>query len=149
MRALVVALLTCLIVLAPVATAHATAKTTLSDVEDEVMCPACGTPLSLSESPLAERQRAFIQRLVDRGLSKAQIKARLVDEFGPEVLAAPPREGFALAAYLVPLAVLVLAVGSLGVVSLRRRGRPGRAEPGPPGDSFEDLVDADLAGSRR
>ena len=36
-------------------------KTTLGDVEDEVMCPVCGTPLGLAtEAPQAERERALI-----------------------------------------------------------------------------------------
>ena len=45
-------------------------QTTLGDVEDEVMCPVCGTPLELaSEAPQAERERALITRLVDDGQS--------------------------------------------------------------------------------
>ena len=109
------------------------------------MCPICGTALSLSESPLAQRQRAFIQRLIDRGRSKAEIKARLVEEFGPEVLAKPSRSGFLLSAYLVPLVVLAVVL-ALVALALMRRGRagPGR-DPAPPGDRFEELVDADLS----
>ena len=69
-------------------------KTTLGDVEDEVMCPVCGTPLGLAqEAPQAERQRALIARLVDDCQSKEQVKARLVAEFGDEVLALPGRRG--------------------------------------------------------
>lgn len=148
MKRLTIAVLTCVALVALVATASAAPKTTLSDIEDEVMCPTCGTALSLSESPLAERQRAFIQRLVDQGRSKQEIKARLVEEFGPEILAAPPRSGFSLAAYLVPLAVFLVVVA---VVSLAvgRRTRPSRGDTVPPGDDFEELVDSDLAGVRR
>lgn len=134
-----------LVALAAAATALAAPKVTLSDIEDEVMCPTCGTALSLSESPLAARQRIFIQRLIDQGLSKDQIKARLVDEFGPRVLATPPRKGFSLAAYLVPLLGILLVLGSGAVALLRRRARGSRPEPEPPGESFAELVDADLA----
>ncbi len=78
-------------------------QTTLGDVEDEVMCPVCGTPLELaSEAPQAERERALITRLVDDCQTKEQVKARLVAEYGDEVLALPDDEGFDLAAYLVP-----------------------------------------------
>ena len=35
-------------------------KTTLGDIEDEVMCPVCGTPLGLAtEAPQAQRERAL------------------------------------------------------------------------------------------
>ena len=149
MRGLAACLLACVILLAAATAAGAGPQASLSDIEDEVMCPTCGTALSLSESPLADRMRAFIQRLVDDGRSKAEIERRLVDEFGPEVLATPPREGFSLTAYLVPLAALALAVVSVAVTLTGRRGPPARAEPPPAGDDFEALVDSDLAGSER
>lgn len=140
-----VALLLALLVLAGTAAA---APPTLSDIEDEVMCVTCGTALALSESPVAKRQRALIQRLIDQGRSKEQIKARMVEEFGPRVLAMPARSGFSLAAYLVPLTGLVLALAGATVVLGRRRGRPADDRPEPSAATFEDLVDADLAGRR-
>jgi len=133
-----------LIAIASAGPAPAASDVTLSDIEDEVMCITCGTALSLSEAPLAQRQRAFIQRLIDRGLTKDQIKARLVEEFGTAVLATPPRSGFSLAAYLVPPAVLLLAVAGL-LVGLRRRRDGARPPDVPARDDFEALVDADLA----
>ena len=116
----------------------------LSDIEDEVMCPVCGTPLALSESPSADRERAFIQRRIDEGRSKEQIKRALVSEFGEDVLAMPPGRGFSLTAYLVPIAVLAVAFASLIVTLRRRRGVVERWSD-PAGDGFSDLVDADLA----
>ena len=68
-------------------------KTSLSDIEDEVMCPICGTSLQLSQSPQAERERAFIQDLIGQGATKDEVKDALVAEYGPEVLATPDTEG--------------------------------------------------------
>jgi cytochrome c-type biogenesis protein CcmH len=146
MRRVAAWLLACAVLLACATAASAAAKPSLSDIEDEVMCPTCGTALSLSESPLADRMRAFIQRQIDAGRSKDEIKAALVDEFGPEVLATPARKGFSLAAYLVPLAGVVIAVVAIALALLRRRGSPARPDAAPAGDDFEALVDADLAG---
>ena len=148
MRRAVVAAVLLAALLAMMPGPAAAAPPTLSDIEDEVMCVTCGTALSLSESPVAQRQRALIQRLIDRGRSKEQIKAQLVEEFGPQVLATPPRSGFSLAAYLVPLAGLVLALAGAAVALSRRRGRPADDGPSAPAATFEDLVDADLAGRR-
>jgi cytochrome c-type biogenesis protein CcmH len=104
-------------------------KTTLGDIEDEVMCPVCGTPLSLAtEAPQAERQRELIQRLIADCRSKEQIKTVLVAEFGDEVLTLPDDEGFDLAAYLVPALAILLAAGALGFAALR--WRRGRSDPG-------------------
>ena len=148
MRRLAASVLASAILLAAAATAAAAPKASLSDIEDEVMCPVCGTALSLSDSPLADRMRAFIQRQIDAGRSKEAIKDRLVDEFGREVLATPPREGFSLTAYLVPLAAVALAAISIVVALTRRRGRPPPSDAAPVGEGFDELVDADLAGLR-
>ncbi|MEX1143085.1 MAG: cytochrome c-type biogenesis protein CcmH [Thermoleophilaceae bacterium] len=101
-------------------------KTTLADVEADVMCPVCGTPLALaSEAPQAIRQRALIERLVDRCRSKEEIEAVLVAELGPGVLALPDADGFNLSAYLVPALGLLLAAGGVGAAARRwRRGGP-------------------------
>ena len=138
------ALATLLLALAlPAAAAAQCPKTTLGDVEDEVMCPVCGTPLGVaSEAPQAERERALITRLVDDCQSKEQVKARLVAEFGDEVLALPDDEGFDLAAYLVPALALLLGGGALVAAAVGwRRTRRGRDDPpaGPDGAAAQRL----------
>jgi cytochrome c-type biogenesis protein CcmH len=78
-------------------------RTTVGDLEDEVMCQVCGVPLGLAtDAPEAKRERAFIARLAARCDSKQQIKDALVAQFGPSVLADPPHDGFNAAAYIVP-----------------------------------------------
>jgi cytochrome c-type biogenesis protein CcmH len=101
-------------------------RASLPDVEDEVMCLQCGTPLNLSNAPVADREREFIRREIARGRTKQQIKDALVDRFGPSVLALPEDEGFGLAAYLVPALAVLLAL--VGVVVAARRWR-GTAHP--------------------
>jgi cytochrome c-type biogenesis protein CcmH len=99
-------------------------RTTVGDVEDEVMCPVCGTPLELAtEAPQAERERALVQRLVDDCRSKEEIKSRLVAEFGDDVLATPGDDGFDLAAYLVPALAVLAGLGAVGFATLRWRRR--------------------------
>src|SRR6266480_3831742 len=112
---LAVALLLGLAVAGGVATAAASSapqpKTSLPDVEDEVMCPICGTALNLSSSPQADRERAFIRRQITAGKTKNQIKDELVAQYGTRVLAEPPKSGFDLTAWLVPgVAILVAAI---------------------------------------
>ena len=112
-------------------------QTTLGDVEDEIMCPVCGTTLELaSEAPQAERQRALITRLVEDCRTKEQVKARLVAEFGDEVLATPDDEGFDLAAYLVPALGLLIGGGALAAAAVGwRRTRRGNGEDAPAPDA--------------
>ena len=95
-------------------------QTTLPDVEDEVMCPVCGTTLELaSDSPQALDERELIRELIAEGKTKEEIKDELIAEFGPEVIAEPSTEGFDLAAWIVPgLAVLIAAV--VAFIAVRR-----------------------------
>ena len=118
--------------LAPTAVA-ACPQTSLGDLEDEVMCPVCGTQLGIAtEAPQAQRERAFIQGLIDECKSKDEIKTALVAEFGDEVLAQPDDDGFEIAAYLIPLAALMGAAAAIALgVGRWRRARP----VGPSGDT--------------
>jgi cytochrome c-type biogenesis protein CcmH len=132
--------------------APAEPKTTLPDVEDEVMCPICGTALNLSGAPQADRERAFIRREIAVGKTKEQIKDALVAEYGTEVLAEPRKSGFELTAWLVPVAAILLAVVAIaiGLRRWRRAARDGDEPPrpggGPPLEPAEaERLDADLA----
>lgn len=102
---------------------------TLAELEREVMCPTCKTTLELSDAPVADRMRAFIRERIAAGDTKSEIKDALVAQFGEAVLAAPPREGFNLLAWILPLAGAALAAGALAV-ALRRWSRT-RAETAP------------------
>src|SRR5881409_683683 len=112
------------------------AKTSLPDVEDEVMCPICGTALNLSSSPQADRERAFIRRQIAAGKTKEQIKDALVAQYGTEVLAEPPKSGFDLTAWLVPaVGILLAAVGiAIGLRRWRRAARDEEESQGPDGE---------------
>jgi cytochrome c-type biogenesis protein CcmH len=123
---------------------------TLPDVEDEVMCVICGTALNVSNAPAAEREREFIRRRIADGLDKEEIKDALVAEYGAEVLAEPPKSGFSLTAWLVPIAAILVAAIAI-VLGLRRWRRAGRGGDGPddpdrPLDHAErERLDSDLA----
>jgi cytochrome c-type biogenesis protein CcmH len=143
------AALLALAVLAPAPPAGAASRTTLAEIEAEVMCPVCGTLLELAESPQAQREKAFVSRLLAAGRTKAQIKDALVAEYGNAVLALPRGSGFDLSAYLVPIVGFIAAALALavGVLRWRRAGEPPDRGPPPEGPSPEDAerLDADLA----
>jgi cytochrome c-type biogenesis protein CcmH len=128
-----------------VAVAQDCPKTTLGDIEDEVMCPVCGTPLGLaSEAPQADRERAFIQRQVDSCKSKDEIKQALVAEFGDSVLALPGDQGDDnlgdVLIYVIPAVGIALAAAGIAfaVIRWRRPDRSGRALAGTEGARLDD-----------
>jgi cytochrome c-type biogenesis protein CcmH/NrfF len=122
----------------------------LPAIERQVMCVSCKIPLNVAESQQADRERVFIRGLIAQGNSETQIKRVLVAQYGPTVLGLPSTHGFDLAAYLVPLAVVVglLALLARLLPRWRRRAGEGREEPAPPPrlDATEaERLDADLA----
>ncbi|MFN8216503.1 MAG: cytochrome c-type biogenesis protein CcmH [Solirubrobacterales bacterium] len=127
-------------------------QTSLAEISQEVMCPVCGTLLELAESPQAQREKAFVQRLVEQGRSKQEIKDALVAQYGDAVLALPKGSGFDLSAYLVPIVAFAVAAVALALGILRwRRAGGGPADsngstPRPQGPSAADSarLDADL-----
>jgi cytochrome c-type biogenesis protein CcmH len=140
MRPLLAALLI-LAVLAP-AGAAAPQRASLPDIEDEVMCLECGTALNVSNSEVADQEREYIAELIAQGKTKREVKAALVAEYGPRVLAEPSDGGFELSSWLVPLLAALGALALVALTALRWRARAGG--PGP-ADSGEPALDPDDA----
>ena len=114
MRRLLAVLVLALAVPAPVVAAQE--RPTLAELEPELMCPACDTTLEQSDSPIANEMRRFIRARIAAGDSESEIKRKLVAQFGEGILAAPPKQGFGLLAWVLPLAGLVLAALVLTVL---------------------------------
>jgi cytochrome c-type biogenesis protein CcmH len=111
----------------------AAACPTLADLAGKLICPTCKTTLDQSDAPVARQMKGYIQRRVDSCASEQQIKDELVAQFGPAVLAAPPRKGFHWLAWLLPLAGLL--AGAAVVSTLVWRWSRTRPAPEPAVDS--------------
>jgi cytochrome c-type biogenesis protein CcmH/NrfF len=154
-RGLIVALAALALVAVPATAASAACRqrANLADVESQVMCLVCGVPLGLADSPQASRERDFINGLIDRCESTQQIKAALVAQYGPRVLALPKDSGFNVAAYLVPFLALLFG-GGIAATAVRwwASGRhAGPPEPALPAPSRADArrLDAEMASFER
>jgi cytochrome c-type biogenesis protein CcmH len=120
-----------------------------ADLESQLMCPVCHTLLSNSQSAEANRIRTVIDEKHRQGWSEARTRDYLVAQFGEEVLAAPPKHGFYLLAWLVPAAVLLGGV-ALALLLARawaggRGGGDGPTPPAAPDAEMDARIDAELA----
>ena len=119
-------------------------RPTSAELESELVCPVCETTLDTSNAPVALRMKAFIRERIAAGDTKSEIKARLVDQFGTAVLAVPPKRGFDLVAWLLPLAGLALGIVAVGALAWRWshvRGEPLPADGAPLDPTLERRVD--------
>jgi cytochrome c-type biogenesis protein CcmH len=142
-RTLLILVLSAVTMVAPPAAFAAQPRTSLADLEDEVMCVECGTPLEVSQSPVAQQERAFIRREIAQGKTKARIKADLVGQYGKAVLAEPSDGGIGIAAWWVPVVLVPLAAlgAALAARRWRRRGLPATPDPAAAGDGNPTTLD--------
>jgi cytochrome c-type biogenesis protein CcmH len=119
----------------------------LADLKDEVMCPVCpGETLEQSSSPAAKQVEQFIVARIGAGDSKSEIKDALVDEYGPRILAAPPKEGFDLLAWVLPLVGAVGGALLLGFAAWRwSRVETAAPDPARLDPAVERRIDRELA----
>jgi cytochrome c-type biogenesis protein CcmH len=148
---LLAALLTTLALAGP-ATATAAAascpRTSLGDLEEEVMCVLCKRPLSTVDAePQAQRERAFIQAQIAQCKSKPEIKNLLVAQYGPKVLSVPENKGFDATAFIVPVLLPLAALAAIVLTATRwrRRRAPGTAPTTTPAASGPALDPGDSA----
>ena len=135
MRAAALALIA-LVLVAPAGASEQ--RPTAAELESELVCPVCETTLDTSNAPVVLRMKAFIRERIAAGDTKSEIKAALVDQFGPAVLAVPPKKGFELIAWVLPLAGLALGVAVVGMLAWRWSHTRG-AEDASSTDSTEPL----------
>jgi cytochrome c-type biogenesis protein CcmH len=103
----------------------------LAELEGQLMCPICeGETLAQSSSPAAQRIKVEIQGRIAAGDTRSEIKRRLVSEWGTRILAAPPRHGFDLLAWLLPIVGVLGGAAVIGVLALRWT-REREPEPAP------------------
>lgn len=119
-------------------------RPTSAELESEIVCPICDTTLDTSNAEIARRMKMFIRVRIAAGDTKSEIKDSLVEQFGPRVLAVPPREGFNWLAWLLPLGGIGIAAVVVAAAAWRW-SRNDRPEEPPLDPDLERRLDAELA----
>lgn len=97
-----------------------------------ILCDCGCHPQSIHDCACgrAEEMRGEVAALVRQGMTGEAVVAKYVAERGEKALIAPKTEGFALVAWLGPIAALFLLAAGLALV-LRRWTRRGPSAPSP------------------
>ena len=126
----------------------------VNEIARELWCPLCsGVRLDACELKACDQMKDEIAIKLEDGQDLDSIKTYFLDQYGPQVLGEPPREGFNLLAWILPIAVLIG-----GGVFLVMRGRKlfqrteptealtaaGGGTPDDEGDPYADQLEKEL-----
>lgn len=119
-------------------------------LHDRVMCPQCaGQTIGQSQAPIAAAMREIIRDRLLEGQTAQEILDFLVDSFGEEVLASPPKRGISLLVWLVPPAALLLGAAAVALAIRGLRRKPGEERRTPSERTlarYLKLVDQEMLG---
>jgi cytochrome c-type biogenesis protein CcmH len=80
----------------------------VNKVARELWCPLCsGVRLDSCELKACDQMKEVIAIKLSEGEDTASIKNYFVEQYGPQVLGAPPLEGFNWLAWILPFVVLI------------------------------------------
>ena len=111
------------------------------DVASQLKCPVCqGESVADSPSTISQQMRSVIRQQLQQGQSEQQIIQYFVSRYGNTILWSPPKQGFTILAWIIPIAILL---GGALLLMLVVRGwlNPGRASRC---DEAETLKDGEL-----
>ncbi len=76
-----------------------------------VYCPVCeSTPLDVCQTQACADWRQIIREMLEEGKTEQDVFDYFSNLYGPKVLAEPPREGFSLLVWIVPLVLIPVGV---------------------------------------
>lgn len=78
------------------------------DISKELRCPTCvGLSVLESDAPFSVQIKDIVKEQVVAGKSKDEILTYFTERYGPWILRSPPKKGFNLIAWALPIAVLL------------------------------------------
>jgi cytochrome c-type biogenesis protein CcmH len=107
----------CAALILATAAGPAVASVDILSLEQQLKCPTCEVPLNVSNAPSALRIKAYIEEKAAAGWTSGQIEQSLVQQFGRDILATPPKSGFDLIVWLVPAVLIVAGLVAIPLVA--------------------------------
>lgn len=117
-------------------------KTTLQEVEKELMCSTCRVPLNQSDAPQAQQERQTIERLIAEGKTKDEIIDEMVHIYSETVLIDPPEANVRTLRWLVPALAALLGFTLVAFLVVRWRRSTRMSTAGAPVDPTAGWADA-------
>ena len=108
-------------------------------IDKMIMCPVCpAETIDQAQVEISFQMRAVVRELLAEGRTRQEVLDYFVDRYGADILAAPPKSGTNLVAWILP--IVGVAAGLLGVFLVIRamtRARPIATNGQPVGAGFK------------
>ena len=124
------------------------------NIDRMLMCPVCpAETIDQAQVEISRQMRTIVREMLAQGSDRGEILDFFVERYGKDILAAPPKSGANLVAWLLPVggAPVALAAVFFIIRSMTRRG-PTTSPPQPVADAglapYLQLVDRHLEMTR-
>ena len=118
-------------------------------IDRMIMCPVCpAETIDQAQVEISFQMRAVVREMLAQGRSREEVLDYFVDRYGPGILAAPPKSGANLLAWILPVVGVVAGLGAVLLVVRAMVGRDqGRSDSdsAPEGDGGLQGDDAAMA----
>lgn len=109
-------------------------------IDGMLMCPVCpAETIGQAQVEISRQMRRLVREKLSQGASRQEILDFFQDRYGTDILAAPPKSGVNLVAWVVPMLVMLGALVAVLLV-IRSMARQGAGEA-----VNETAMDEDLA----
>ena len=97
-------------------------------IDQMLMCPVCpAESIDQAQVPLARQMRQRVREMLADGATRQEVLDYFADRYGQNVLASPPKSGFNLLAWALPIAGLLAALVVVLLVLRSMKGNNGEA----------------------
>ena len=93
-------------------------------IDRMIMCPVCpAETIDQAQVEISFQMRAVIREMLAEGRTREEILDYFVDRYGADILAAPPKSGANLLAWILPIVGVAVGLGALFLVIRAMAGR--------------------------
>ena len=86
-------------------------------IDKMIMCPVCpAETIDQAQVEISFQMRAVVRELLAEGKTQEEVLNYFVERYGPDILAAPPKSGANLVAWILPIVGVVAGVAVLFLI---------------------------------
>ena len=116
-------------------------------IDRMIMCPVCpAETIDQAQVEISFQMRAVVREMLAEGKTREEILDFFVERYGPDILAAPPKSGANLLAWILPIVGVAAGLGALFLVIRAMTGRKRPIAAAVPSRSKEGNAATEQAG---